>query len=572
MASDKDTIYIDIDDEITGIIDKVKNSSSKVTALVLPKRASVFQSIVNMKLLKKAADSSNKNLVLITTEAGLLPLAGAAGIHVAKTLTTKPEIPSAPLAFEDNDDAVDEDSAVLPMDTEPVDPNKTVGQLAGSKAPAGAVAADGVETLELDNSSPEEPLSDEGSKAKKGAAAVAASKKDKKLKVPNFERFRKYLVIGVILLILLILLLIFANSSLAKATINITTDATNIPTNVSLNLSTTASSVDPSTGNIPAKFDTQQKTFTQQVGTTGQKNNGNKASGTIGMTATACAPNIGQPSDVPSGTGVSSNGLTYITQQDTSFTNISGGHGNCVTYRGDNATPIIAQSGGANFNNTTTFTVAGRSDVTATDSSPITGGTDNIVQTVNQNDINSAKSKISTNDNSVKSTLQSQLQGEGYYPITATYNVGTPNVSTSANVGDAASNVTVTETISYTMFGVHQSDLKTLVDSSVKTQIDTSKQSILSEGLSSAIFNVNNLSSTGGSLSMSTKAVAGPQLDIATIKKNAAGKKSGEIKSQLLTDPDVTNVNVKFSPFWVTTVPSSPSKITVNIAKPTTTK
>ena len=42
MADSKDTIYIDIDDEITGIIDKVRGSSSKVTALVLPKRAGVF--------------------------------------------------------------------------------------------------------------------------------------------------------------------------------------------------------------------------------------------------------------------------------------------------------------------------------------------------------------------------------------------------------------------------------------------------------------------------------------------------------------------------------------------------
>ena len=46
----KDTIYVDIDDEITGVIDKVQNSSAKLVALVLPKRASVFQSIAVMKV------------------------------------------------------------------------------------------------------------------------------------------------------------------------------------------------------------------------------------------------------------------------------------------------------------------------------------------------------------------------------------------------------------------------------------------------------------------------------------------------------------------------------------------
>ena len=113
-SNDKDTIYIDIDDEITGIIDKLQASDGKVVALVLPKRAAVFQSIVNMKLLKRAADSSKKNLVLITTEAGLLPLAGAAGVHVAKTLTSKPEIPSAPQLPDDNEETVQEDGEEVP--------------------------------------------------------------------------------------------------------------------------------------------------------------------------------------------------------------------------------------------------------------------------------------------------------------------------------------------------------------------------------------------------------------------------------------------------------------------------
>ena len=63
----KDTIYIDIDDEITSIIEKLQGSQEKIVALVLPKRATVMQSVVNMKLLKRTADESNKKLVLITS-------------------------------------------------------------------------------------------------------------------------------------------------------------------------------------------------------------------------------------------------------------------------------------------------------------------------------------------------------------------------------------------------------------------------------------------------------------------------------------------------------------------------
>jgi hypothetical protein len=75
----KDTIYIDAEDEITSIIDKVESAKEKIVALVLPKRSSTLQSIVNMRLLKRSAESAGKSVVLITSESALMPLAGAAG-------------------------------------------------------------------------------------------------------------------------------------------------------------------------------------------------------------------------------------------------------------------------------------------------------------------------------------------------------------------------------------------------------------------------------------------------------------------------------------------------------------
>lgn len=566
-SKDKDTIYIDIDDEITGIIDKLTGSDGKVVALVLPKRAAVFQSIVNMKLLKRSADSAKKNLVLITSEVGLLPLAGVAGVHVAKTLSSKPEIPLAPNAPDDGEETIQEDGEEV--DTLP-DRSKTIGQLASAGA-AGA-AADGVETLTLDDDLPPEVAD----AVKPGAGSKTFEppkpKKNKKLRIPNFERFRLLLILGGLLLILLIGGLIFVTKSLPKATITIKTNATNVDTNLNLNLSAAAKALDAPSNTLPAKLASQPKTYTQQVPTTGQKNNGSKASGSVGMTAKVCGaiPDSG-PADVPAGTGLSNNGLTYITQQDTAFSSTPTGppQNHCLNYGATSNTAIQAQSGGANYNGATNFSVAGRSDVSTQVASSISGGTDSIVQIVNQNDITSAKSKIAPSDTDLKQTLESQLKANNYYPIVATYVAGTPAASNSANVGDIANSVTVTETITYTMFGVHQSDLNTLIDNNIKGQIDTSKQSILDNGLSSGVFNVNNISPTNSQLTLSTKATAGSQLDVNTIRQQAAGKQAGAIKSQLSSNPDVTSVDVKLSPFWVSSAPKNTSRITVNIAKPT---
>jgi len=561
----KDTIYIDIDDEITGVIDKLRGSDSKLVALVLPKRASVFQSIVNMKLLKRAGDDAKKNLVLITSEAGLLPLAGAAGVYVAKTLTSKPEIPGGPEGLDDAEEAVGEDELSSDNDAKPVNSSKTVGELAGA-----AAAADDVETLTLDDdTAPEDEVAAEEPGGK--SFEPPTKPKNKKLKVPNFNRFRLWLILAGLLLIVLIGVFIYANMNLAKATISVQTDATNVNTNLNLNLDTTAKTLDISSDTIPTKAVTQQKTYSQEVTTTGQTNTGSKAAGSVTMSAGSCSGTV--PSDVPAGSGLSNSSQTYITQSDVSFTT-SISHGQCTfigeTSSGSTNIGIVAQSGGSSYNvSGVPFVVSGRLDVTASGSA--SGGTDNIVQSVNQNDINSAKAKITTNDAVVKQALTNQLQQGGYYPVSATYNAGTPTVTSNPAVGAVATSVTVTETIAYTMFGVHQSDLQTLINTQIDGQIDTSKQSILDDGLSSAVFNANNLTATTAQLTMSTKAVAGPQLNVASIKQLAAGKKAGDVKSQLTNNPDVVSVTVKFSPFWVSSVPKNTSRITVNIAKPTTT-
>jgi len=561
-ATDKDTIYIDIDDEITGIIDKLNASPGKVVALVLPKRAAVFQSIVNMKLLKRAADESKKHLVLITSEAGLLPLAGAAGVHVAKTLTSKPSIPLAPQAFDDGEEMVAETDEPEEITTETAG-DQPVGTLAGLGA---AAAADDVETVELDDDETPEDVA----ATPKSKDFAPPTKKNKKLKVPNFERFRLLLVVGALVLLLLIAGLIFALTALPKATINVKTDATNVPVNLNVNLATDTSSADPTSNTIPAKLESQVKTYTQQVPTTGQKNEGNKASGTV--TITNCGPS---DETIPAGTGFSANGNTYISQDDVSVPQSSYSFGGQKCHNDGKATVnATAQSGGSSYNlpSGASMSIASQPAYTTATSGSISGGTDNVVQVVNQNDIATAKSKISTNnDTTQKQALANQLQQEGYYAITSTFSSGTPNITSSPDVGAAANSVTVTETVTYTMFGAHENDLKTLIDNAVKAQIDTSKQSILSEGLDTATFGVNNSSSSSAQLTMQATAEAGPQIDVNTLKEQAAGKKPGDVKSTIGNDPDVTGVEVKLSPFWVNSVPKKTSRITVNIAKPTTT-
>lgn len=89
----KDVIYIDIEDDITSIIGKVKEAGAKIVALVPPKRIGVLQSAVNLKLLTKSATENDKRVVLITSDHSLTALAAGLKIPVAKNLQSRPEIP-----------------------------------------------------------------------------------------------------------------------------------------------------------------------------------------------------------------------------------------------------------------------------------------------------------------------------------------------------------------------------------------------------------------------------------------------------------------------------------------------
>lgn len=566
--SQKDTIYVDVDDEITAIIDKVVSSKHKIIALVLPKRAVVLQSIVNMKLLKRTADEAKKHLVLISTESGLMPLAGIVGLHVAKSLQSKPSIPAGP---DDLDDAPDDvgDALAEQEAIEEYDPadNKarSIGALAAASQQADldddAIEIDDIDALDEDSVG----NNAEASGKKTDADAKKDGKKDKKLAVPNFNKFRLWIILGSIAVVLLIVGGILAFVVLPKATLTIATDSRDITVNKTITASTAQATVNTETLVVPAKSVSQQKTDTQKADTTGTKNIGAAAEGSVTLSAGSCGPDI--PAAVPAGSGVSASGKTYILQESATFS--PGIVGSRCVFR-SSSVDITAQSGGADYNASsgTSFTVAGRSGITGTGSA--SGGTDQTVKVVSQADIDGLKAKITASDTQpISDSLKNNLSAEGWQAITATFAGGEPQVTLSANVGDQADSISVTQTTTYTMLGVKQADLKKIITADVETQLKGDKQqNIQSDGAGAAKFTVTEGANPESiKMTMAAVAVVGPELSEQEIRAIAAGKKLGDVKAQLEKIEGVEKVTAKYSPFWVSKVPSNQSKITVVFEK-----
>jgi hypothetical protein len=62
------TIYIDTDEEIIGIINKIKQAEVGEVFLVVPKNSLLTQGLVNLKLLKKEVAKMGKEIILITSD------------------------------------------------------------------------------------------------------------------------------------------------------------------------------------------------------------------------------------------------------------------------------------------------------------------------------------------------------------------------------------------------------------------------------------------------------------------------------------------------------------------------
>jgi hypothetical protein len=92
MVSLKRTIYLDIDEELTSIVKRLKKSAAEEITLVVPRKAVLLQSIVNLKILKKEANRLGKKIVINTTDKIGKNLSTKAGFVVHRKFESESEI------------------------------------------------------------------------------------------------------------------------------------------------------------------------------------------------------------------------------------------------------------------------------------------------------------------------------------------------------------------------------------------------------------------------------------------------------------------------------------------------
>lgn len=550
LTMNKDVIYIEPEDDITDIITKIENSKEKIVALVPPKKAGVFRSVVNIKLVSKVGATAEKTIVLVTTDPSIVKLAAATRIPVTKNLQTPPAIPTADMEIEETseEEIVDESEA---------------------EAEKGEEEKEEVEDTEEEETEKKDKKADKAAKKKK-------ADKDGNPIINWIKAHKKLTIFGGIALVVLIISMIwaFVIAPAVTVTVGIKTENNNFSENVTF--TTNAADENATDG----KFYIQEKKIETvsevTFEATGKKNNGERASGEV--TVMAIISYRGGTKVINTGDTFTYNGLSY--KADNSVTMSFDGENDSVCSNVDGEITleefkkqgcriyakvrVTATAPGAAYNisaqNTGWYTTA---DVIVASDSAMTGGTDDIVTVVEQIDIEKAKDQLkSSSEDEEKEKLFKGI-GEDMMIIESSFNQDTSAATATPAAGEEVKDgvkPVLKATTTATVFAIDKNKVEEFISEKAKLGDDQK------------IYEINNpyienfvKGDSGFAGRLKTSYAVGPKVTENDIVEMIKGKGIGDAQHDLKNINGVVSVSIDKSYPWVGSVPGNTNKITVNI-------
>lgn len=532
----KDVIYIDVEDDITAIIGKIKASREKIVALVPPKRVGVLQSAVNLRLLAKTAENGHKHLVLITNNQALMALSAAAKIPVAKNLQSKPEIAEiAALEIDEGEDVID-----------------------GSQLPVGELEKTSDIKPETDKNGVEEAIETIDITPMAASASKIQPKpiEKNKIKVPDFSNFRKFLFLGVFLGTLFIGFLVWAIWFAPAAKVIITARTSPAPVSVALKL---GDATDVSKGTIQTISKQIKRDASVDFDATGKDTVGEEARGVI----TLSNADSSDPISVPAGSIFSSGDFEFatVTAAEVPGAGVVGGE----IVAGTVDVNVAAVDVGSDYNLSSRAYDSGIAGVSAF-GGDMSGGSSKEVQVVTAGDVQKASEKlVALDDEEIKQELIAQF-ANGEIAIDSSFTVKRDSAVSSPAVGKEATGgkAKLTSSTTYTITAIAKSEIQVYLKDVITKQItNANTQKIYDDGIESAVLTGYLKTDKNTTVNLGTVGTIGPNINQDTIKEQVKGKRFGDIQSLLGNIEGVNDVDVRFSYFWVTTVPDDLNKIEI---------
>lgn len=565
----KDTFYIEPEDDITDIINHIKASKQKIIALVPPKKLNVLRSSINLKLIARTAKMYDKAIVVVTTDPTLMKMAALSSLPFAKNLSSRPTLPSE----------FNEADLEYPAKAKKVSPSDEI-EINEKAAPASSVSR--VRTTNEDAANRANTTSNltKNSTMNLDSEEVAKNSEDEEAdnqtkKILTLDSLKNRIIIGVVAAVLLIgsFIWAFILAPAAKISVKIKTIAENFSENVSF--VTDAKQAVSKDGKFFLETASLEKNSEVEFEATGEKNVGDKATGELRLiatfdmsttTATASRPDV---ATVPQGSAFAYRNLNFLTNQevkiswDGSISNCDAGrhNGKCQVAKTVKATAI---EGGAKYN-IEAVSAGWQSSVAGVEgyaNSAFKGGTDKIQKIVTASDITKAKEKLTEADG-VKEELFEKVPSDDI-KIEDSYKKVTADPTSSPAVDQPTENgkAKLTAKTTYSVNYVDKAAIEEYVKSVVSTRLG-SDQKIYETG---NIF-IEKFQNNNNSVTAKIKATlkTGPEVTEQSVLEKSLGKKVGEVTTLIKSINGVSDVEVNTSFPWVRQIPNDANKVSIKI-------
>ena len=562
----KDVIYIEPEDDITDIITKIENSKEKILALVPPKKAGVFRSIVNIKLIAKAGVNAGKTIVLVTTDQSIIKLAAATRLPVTKDLQSAPAIPKVDESIKAETTSVDEVLAADGGQTE----ESVAEDLESEKEakPKKVVVKDSQESEDTAKVDKDDKNNKDDKKSDKDKKKSKMSPKKRKIIIGS--------AIGGGLLFILILVWAFKIAPAATVTVAIRTTTTNFSENATF--TTKMSEENASQG----KFYLEEKKVETKVEAsfeaTGSKNVGEKAKGElIVYQYFKERGNIA----IEKGASFTNSELTFVADDDTTLSWDGKDFDKCLNKSDQSSLfyygcrvfakiAVTAAEPGTQYNLAPVETGwSTTANVYVYNESAMAGGTTKSITVVTQADIDEALAKIvegnATAQASRKTKLLSTIE-DGTFIIDSSYKQTTSDPKSTPAVGEEVKpneKATLAVTITDSVYTVD----KTKVEEFIAEKAKLAENYKIYEMNDPFIENFTEVDDIYVG-KIKTSYVSGPKVTENDVIETIRGKGLGEARADLLnkfSGIDSNKTKIEVSHPWVFSVPSEATKITVRI-------
>lgn len=532
-------LYLEPDEEITTVIDKLKKTETHSVGLVIPRSATLIQSLVNLKLLKKEAEKAGKEIALVTNDKVGKHIASQVGITVFDDVhAKKPASSFAPPDLPKGDEVIEVDMSTSKAKAGPNNGDPKVTHYSGQLAPSKSRTESGEESR---------------SPSPHAAQVVEASRTGHHSAHRSGSSTKRGQIIAVGLFLVIIGATIFG---LPQTSIIVTVAAETFEKAIPLTVDSKAKQADPGLRTIPGKLITVTNDDGRRVVATGKKDVGTKTKGSVVLYNAWQS----EPLKLTAGSSLASvDGKNFTLANDVTIPGVTLElkEGQLVTRPGTVAANITATEPGESYNvKAGRFNLASLPDkqqekVYGESTKDFSGGASKTVSVMTQSDIDNAKNGLAEDLNK-QATEELKKNAKNLKLIDEAIIHELEAAETSPSQVDSETDYfDIKVKAKHLAIVFDEQQLQSVVDKALKAEIPEDKELLL-DGGDEFVIAVTSPDYAEEKLGLESKIKTkiGTRVDPTAAKRGLNGRTTESAREQLSRIPTVKAVEIYPFPNW----------------------